>query len=79
MFNERTLNQGRKGQTYDELINQLIDRIINHTTKDNQDSFDRSFGNLHPNPTTTGQSLPRPGQSAVGDEFSNQGSGPTDG
>jgi hypothetical protein len=63
---ERLKQQGRKGQTYDELINQLVDAIIT------------GFESLKTNPTTTGQSLVRPGQSIVGKK-SIQGSDPTDG
>ncbi|MDQ6862393.1 MAG: hypothetical protein M3044_01070 [Thermoproteota archaeon] len=39
---ERLKYQGRKGQTYDDLINQLIDTLRNDI-KNNQDSPDRRF------------------------------------
>jgi hypothetical protein len=57
---ERLKHQGRKGQTYDELINQLIDTTINCTENNQNSIYSRS---VQSNPTTTGQSLARPGQS----------------
>lgn len=42
---ERLKHQGRKGQTYDELINRLIDTTTGNK-KDNQDSLDRRIGSL---------------------------------
>ena len=42
---ERLKCQGRKGQTYDNLINQLID-TLGRDIKNNQDSIDRRIGSL---------------------------------
>ena len=58
---ERLKNQGRKGQTYDELINKLID-TLGDDTKNKQSSQDYGLESLQTGPTA-GQSLERPGQS----------------
>lgn len=54
---ERLKNQGRKGQTYGELINNLIGTLGNDT-KSSQSSQDFGFESLRTSPTT-GQSLQR--------------------
>jgi hypothetical protein len=78
---ERLKSQGRKGQTYDELINELIDATGNYTTKNNQIPFDRRTRGPYSGPTTkTDPTSPSPNQSeVVGYEPSIQGDGPKDG
>jgi hypothetical protein len=72
---ERLKRTAYKGQTYDDIINHLIELKIKNVSV--QNSVDGIIGGLQLRPTTTGHSLARPGQSAG--EKSTQGSGSLNG
>ena len=64
---ERLKRTAYKGQTYDDIINHLIELKIKSVSV--QNSVGGIFGILQSSPTSTGQSLARPDQSNVGDEY----------